>query len=197
MSHKNQSINKVDFALLEHVGSCWDRSSSCVLIFTDVYIFNFSFAIPDTLFFFFFFFTSVCYWYQCLKERLPLLIVSYLLYQFQEISFSSFFCIASCQCLPLARLCASTKGRWWPWWGHETSVATLVARDGERKWCCPQDRWVGSHVLLPPDLSHSPTHINTLSSICQSTGMTSVWFQSIMILWLSSAEAFLKAAGSS
>lgn len=35
-------------------------------------------------------FTSVRYWYQHLEEGLPLLIVSYLLYQFQEISFSSF-----------------------------------------------------------------------------------------------------------
>lgn len=68
-----------------------------------------------------------------------------------ERSFSPLFCAASCQCLPLARLCASSKGRWWPWWGHETSVAMLVARDGERKWCCPLNRWVGSHVLLPPE----------------------------------------------
>lgn len=142
-------MNKTGLTLRKHVASWWVRSSyantyRCL----PLWILFLPFQTLSGLF------TSVCYWYQPLKESLPLLIVSYLLYQFQEISFSS-FCVASCQCLPLARLCASTKGRWWPWWGHETSVAMLVARDGERKWCCPIDRWVGSHVLLPPDLSHS------------------------------------------
>lgn len=56
-------------------------------------------------------------------------------------------CVRLHQCSPLARLCASTRGRWWPCWGHETSVAMLVTMTGERKWHCLRDRWGGSHVL--------------------------------------------------
>lgn len=56
-------------------------------------------------------------------------------------------CVRLHQCSPLARLCASTRGRWWPCWGHETSVAMLVTMTGERKWQCLRDRWGGSHVL--------------------------------------------------
>lgn len=60
---------------------------------------------------------------------------------------SFFLCASLHQCSPLARLCASTRGRWWPCWGHETSVAMLVTMTGERKWRCLRDRWGGSHVL--------------------------------------------------
>lgn len=110
MSRKKQSINKIDLALLEHGESWRVRSSSCVLIVTDVYHFDFSFAIPDTLWF-----VHICLLLISASGR-ETAIADCLLFALSvpgDLFLLFFFvCVASCQCLPLARLCASTKGRW-------------------------------------------------------------------------------------
>lgn len=94
---------------------------------------------------------------------------------FSPSQWESFFrCSSLHQCSPLARLCASTRGRWWPCWGHETSVAMLVTMTGERKWRCLRDRWGGSHVLSL--VSHLALSLSPLYSPLEWQSPQEVWF---------------------